>query len=68
MDLLSRFFIFSPYEREQEIHKCIHPKHFRVNIFLDDNWQNLKLYFGNDYAAIRLITILIIKIKRANKE
>ena len=32
MDLLSGLFIFSPaYEREQEVHKCIHPKHFRVS-------------------------------------
>ena len=22
---------FLPYEREQEVHKCIHPKHFRVS-------------------------------------
>ena len=22
---------FLPYEREKEIHKCIHPKHFRVS-------------------------------------
>ena len=22
---------FVPYEREQEVHKCIHPKHFRVS-------------------------------------
>ena len=32
MDLLTRLFIFSAYyERQQEIHKCIDPKHFRVN-------------------------------------
>ena len=37
MDLLSRLFIFSPYEREQEIHKCIHPKHFRVNDIKSSN-------------------------------
>ena len=31
MDLLSRLFIFFPYERKQEVHKCIHPKYFRVS-------------------------------------
>ena len=30
MDPLSRLFNF-PYEREQEVHKCIHPKHYRVS-------------------------------------
>ena len=28
---------FLPYEREQEVHKCIHPKHFRVNGFKISN-------------------------------
>ena len=31
MDLLSSLFIFSPTEKEQEVHKCIDPKHFRVS-------------------------------------
>ena len=32
MDLLSRLFIFSPMAgKEREVHKCIHPKHFRVS-------------------------------------
>ena len=32
MDLFTRLFIFSVYyERQQEVHKCIHPKHFRVS-------------------------------------
>ena len=30
MDLLSRLVFFSLNEREQEVHKYIHPKHFRV--------------------------------------
>ena len=30
MDRPSRFYFLS-YEREQEVHKCIHPKHFRVS-------------------------------------
>ena len=31
---LFRLFIFAyflPYEREPEVHKCIHPKHFQVS-------------------------------------
>ena len=32
MDLLSRLFIFSPMkENIQEVHKFVHPKHFRVS-------------------------------------
>ena len=32
MDLLSCLNVyFLPYEREQEVHKCIHPSHFRVS-------------------------------------
>ena len=31
MDLLSCLFIFPPTEKKQEVHKCIHPKHFRVS-------------------------------------
>ena len=28
---------FLPYEREQEVHKCIHPKHFRVSDITSSN-------------------------------
>ena len=31
MDLFIRLFIFLPYGKEQEVHKCIHPNHFRVS-------------------------------------
>ena len=31
MDLLSCLFIFSPTRKEQDVHKCVHPKHFRVS-------------------------------------
>ena len=32
MDLLSCLIVyFLPYRKEQEVHKCIHPKHFRVS-------------------------------------
>ena len=38
MDLFTRLFIFSGYyERQQEVHKFIDPKHFRVSGILINN-------------------------------
>ena len=60
MDLLRRLFIFSSM-REQEVHKCINPKHFRVSGIKISNVET------KETSQILLQTPVVAPTETANK-